>query len=62
MESSALNGDTMVQKGYFWPLGNNQTYVYYTFVSSKNIESYRVETLDMGMITLNNWCQWNMKI
>ena len=36
----ALNGDIVVQKGYFWLLGNNHISVYYPIVKYQNIEVY----------------------
>ena len=62
MTSSALNGDIMVQKGYFELLGNTHILVYHPIVLSQKIEVYRVETLDMGEIPLTHWCQWNMQM
>ena len=48
MESSALNGDIVVKRGYFGLLGNGHILVYYPLISYQRINVYRVETMDMG--------------
>ena len=56
MAPSDLNGDIVVQKGYFGLLGNTHILVYYPIVSSLKIDIYRFETLDMCNIPLTRLC------
>ena len=49
----------MLQMGFFGLLGNTHILVYYPILPSRKIEVYGVETMDMGKIPLNHWCQWN---
>ena len=50
MASSGLNGDIMVQKGYFGLLVNNSILIHYPLISSQRINVYRVETTDIVII------------
>ena len=61
MAYSDLNGNIMVQNGYFGLLGNYHILVYYPSISYQRIEVYRVETMDMGRFCWNNSIsgKWN---
>ena len=52
----------MVQKGVFWPIGEHLYFVYFPIISYQRMKAYRVETMDIGQISLNHWCQWNMQM
>ena len=61
----------MVRNGIFWTIGEQTYFVYYTIISYRNINVYRVETMDMGRshwkngvsgtILLEQWCQRKMQ-
>ena len=51
---SALNGDIVVQKGYFELSGSANILVYFPIISYQRINIYRVETIYIGVIPLNH--------
>ena len=62
MSYLALNGDIVVQKGYFGLLEDTHVLVIYPIVSYQKVEVYRVETLEMGNILLTHLYQCKMQI
>ena len=61
----------MVRNRIFWTIGEHLYFVYYPIISYQRIKVYRVETTDMGsyhwnngvigMVLLEQWCQWKMQ-
>ena len=51
---SVLFGDVMVQNRIFWTIGETSYIVYCPIISYRNINVYRVETMDMGRYHWNN--------
>ena len=61
MAYSDLNGDIIVQKGYFRLLGNNHILVYYPIISYPSINVNGIETMDMGGFLRKNGVSGNKK-
>ena len=59
MTSSVLNGDNMVQNGIFWTIGKHLYFVYCPIISYQWIDVYRVESIDIGRISLTHLLHWN---
>ena len=49
----------MVQNRIFWNIGEPLYFLYYPIIYYRRIKAYRVETIDIGNIPLEQWCQWD---
>ena len=49
----------MVQNGIYWNIGEQSYFVYYHIIFYQRIKVYRVETMDILNIILEQWCQWD---
>ena len=54
MVYSALNGETVLQKGVFWHIQRKYCFGLLTHYIYQGVELCRVETMDMGELHWNN--------
>ena len=50
------------KRRYFGILGNNHILFSILLYPIKRIKVYKVERMNIGKISLTNWCQWNMQM
>ena len=52
----------MVQEELFWTIGKHLYIFYYPTLSYQWIKVCEVEIMDIGKISMNCLCQWNMQM